>query len=104
MGPGTPGPIPGAKQFRFLRAACGPAASGSSYWTSPMTEHLHKLWGGPPGPRPTPSSAFRAVEGPGSSSEERVQGTRSDQGLRPTSQAELREGKVDGGKAANPAR
>jgi hypothetical protein len=36
------------------------------------------LWGGPPGPRPTPSSASAGLAGSGS------RGTRADQGVRPT--------------------
>jgi hypothetical protein len=44
----------------------------------PTTEYLHKLWGGLPGPRPTPRSAFSRL------AKSESGGTRADQGVRPT--------------------
>src|SRR5216683_2874670 len=42
--------------------------------TFPTLGMLHKPWGGPPGPRPTPSSALARWHHPDSIGEERVQG------------------------------
>src|ERR1700689_2630849 len=46
-------------------------------------------WGGPPGPRPTPPSARSRASEPDFIGEERVRGTRADQGVRPTIEAEF---------------
>ena len=50
----------------------------------PTTEHLHKLWGGPPGPQPTPSSACSRLDETDLMGEQRVQGDPRGPGVRPT--------------------
>jgi hypothetical protein len=71
--------------FRNAGTNAGMAASkGSMSFSFPIVEHLHKLWGGPPGSRPTPPSAcsgwMRLIPVAKSGSG----GTRADQGVRPT--------------------
>ena len=55
----------------------------------PTAGHPNPLWGGPPGPRPTPSSAFLHVHTPDLIGEKRVRGTRADRGVRLTIKPEF---------------
>src|SRR5437016_9232362 len=53
-------------------------------YSFPITGHLYKLWGGPPGPQPTPSSACSGLDETDLLGKERIQGgTRADQGSAP---------------------
>jgi|HubBroStandDraft_1064217.scaffolds.fasta_scaffold01092_7 hypothetical protein len=49
--------------------------------TFPMTEHLQKQCGGPPGPRPTPSSACRGRQGPTPEAKSGSGGTQADRAV-----------------------
>ena len=63
----------GRNQRRRLKGGGGQAISPMSY-SFPITGHLYKLWGGPPGPRPTPSSACSGLDETDLLGKERVQG------------------------------
>src|SRR5205807_531478 len=61
---------PKATAFRVYSSALFPLKSAPQATeanrkiphTVPTTQHLNKLWGGPPGPRPTPASACSIMD------------------------------------------
>src|SRR5260370_3110946 len=56
----------------------------SMSYSFPITGHLYKWWGGPPGPRPTTSSACSGLDETDLLGKERVQGDPRGPGVRPT--------------------
>src|SRR5471030_1442163 len=87
-GSGSGGPPAPPTQNQHITRAGGAGIQPNVTWFSQDLRILHKLWGGPPGPRGSPWTRFSPTESASSAQGKPTRASAADQGVRPTINAD----------------